>query len=430
MKASMRWIVNAGAVVLVCQLLSCQKESPSMLPQQSTTPVPTTGFKVLGQEANQIALNQHFKPQKTGNARVSADDKPVRRIKSNTLIEDALYIVNYEGDAGYMLVAADRRVTPILSYSDEGQFDPGRLPEGLSHWYKFALAEIKAVKKNQKNANPGITKLWETYLNEGILKRKEHKGGRASASECDSYCNESYVTDIQPLLTTLWSQGTGYNFLCPSRECGPCGKAYAGCGPVALAQVMNYYKKPTSYNGVNFSYIPDMPTTIYGSCGAPSTNDMRVSELIRQAGEMPNSHYFSPKCNTYTWSGNLDEAFSASGYAGSGSLEYFDTGTLKSELRSRHPVIMVGTHNDDINEAHIWVCDGVYEYFRRYADPNHPCDPDPAHPVYQCISEGGQYFHMNWGWGPGYNNWCVAGDFTGDGTRYNNWLRILVNVRP
>jgi len=47
-----------------------------------------------------------------------------------------------------------------------------------------------------------------------------------------------------------------------------------------------------------------------------------------------------------------------------------------------------------------------------------------------CISEGGQYFHMNWGWGPGYNNWCVAGDFTGDGTRYNNWLRILVNVRP
>lgn len=61
---------------------------------------------------------------------------------------------------------------------------------------------------------------------------------------------------VEPLLSTHWSQDGGENNLLPLLEDGT--RALAGCGAVALAQVMNYWKFPECGNGFNY-YIWEYP---------------------------------------------------------------------------------------------------------------------------------------------------------------------------
>jgi hypothetical protein len=46
------------------------------------------------------------------------------------------------------------------------------------------------------------------------------------------------------LLTTSWNQSNPYNYYCPAASGGPDGRAYAGCGPVAMAQILRYHCWP------------------------------------------------------------------------------------------------------------------------------------------------------------------------------------------
>lgn len=42
--------------------------------------------------------------------------------RSNSISDTLAYIINYPEDKGFVIVAADRKVYPILAYSDEGFF--------------------------------------------------------------------------------------------------------------------------------------------------------------------------------------------------------------------------------------------------------------------------------------------------------------------
>ena len=52
-----------------------------------------------------------------------------------------------------------------------------------------------------------------------------------------------------PLLNTEWYQTGGFNDDLPYISCnGSNFQVYAGCVPIAMAQVMKYYQHPTNYN--------------------------------------------------------------------------------------------------------------------------------------------------------------------------------------
>lgn len=59
-----------------------------------------------------------------------------------------------------------------------------------------------------------------------------------------------FKSSVEPMLTTHWSQDGGENCLLPIFENGE--RAKAGCGVVALAQLMNYWKYPNNGDGVNY----------------------------------------------------------------------------------------------------------------------------------------------------------------------------------
>lgn len=61
------------------------------------------------------------------------------------------------------------------------------------------------------------------------------------------YCTITVAQDIAPLVSSRYGQGVPYNGLCPN------GSA-AGCGPVAIAQILNRYKTPLhGYGSISYT---------------------------------------------------------------------------------------------------------------------------------------------------------------------------------
>lgn len=65
-----------------------------------------------------------------------------------------------------------------------------------------------------------------------------------------SFAQDKYVfpEDVKPLILTRWGQHHPFNLLCPKTEStkGEATNMLAGCGPVAMAQMVNYHRYPST----------------------------------------------------------------------------------------------------------------------------------------------------------------------------------------
>ncbi len=136
-----------------------------------------------------------------------------------------LYI--FTADQGFVVMAADDCVQPILGYSLDGHFSTNDMPENLRWWLQGYSDEIQFAINSKAKPSTEIAKQWKE-LAEGNA-----KAGRAT-------------TEVAPLIQTKWNQNKYYNNLCPAVSDGPEGKAYTGCVATAMAQIMKYWSYPSS----------------------------------------------------------------------------------------------------------------------------------------------------------------------------------------
>ena len=136
--------------------------------------------------------------------------------ETTSLIEagqvEGLYIFNVEGNGGFVVVANDDAVTPILGYSERGNLDVANMPDNMRAWLKGYADEIAWVKS-----------------------ARTIDGEKSNSLDVDMEESKptAVKTAIAPLLTTRWNQRDPYNALCPNN--------YAtGCVATAMAQVMYY----------------------------------------------------------------------------------------------------------------------------------------------------------------------------------------------
>lgn len=122
-------------------------------------------------------------------------------------------------EGGFVLVAADDAVRPILGYSTTGTLDPYTLPPALQQWLHAYQQEIDAVANSQFSVlDSQFSPEW--YALENNLMPKDGD-----------------TTGVAPLLTTYWDQAYPYNGYCP-------GNSATGCAATAQAQVMNFWHYP------------------------------------------------------------------------------------------------------------------------------------------------------------------------------------------
>ena len=174
---------------------------------------------VREETARQVGLN--FLRLKDGNLR---SDLQLTRV--DAVQYPNLYVYN-TSENGFIVVASDNRLEPILAYSDEGTFDKDNVAPGANFWfemYEYAIDSI--VRNNVRDVDEKIAKKWEDLKN-GVLPEPERNG--------------NYPTFCGKLIMTNWDQGYPFNKLCPWYEVnGNKYRALTGCVATAMAQVLNY----------------------------------------------------------------------------------------------------------------------------------------------------------------------------------------------
>lgn len=264
-----------------------------------------------------------------------------------------MYAFN-NGLDGYVLVAGDDAIVPVLGYSDNGQFDYNTLPANARSWFEMYAQMIKSIKD-------GKSKAIKTYPS---------------------------PTSVEPLIVTKWNQDYPYWNLTPKVNGNQC---LTGCPATAMAQIAYYHQWPVASEG-HVDYVTESMkihieaelNTTFDWANMTPTYDQNssevscnaVAELMREIGyamEMDYTDDMSGQDQGHIAKGIVEHL----GYDKGLRIRYAETHEeeewvemLKEELDAKRPILYCGF--TALQEGHAFVCDGY--------------DTDGL-------------FHINWGWG-------------------------------
>ncbi|MCF0057190.1 C10 family peptidase [Dyadobacter sp. CY356] len=336
----------------------------------------------------------------------------------------SMYIINYEG-GGFTIISADKRAIPVLAYSDDNRFDTETktLPGGLLGWLAEADGLIQEIRKENKEQSPEFRTLWDKF------NQKEMMGLRTSAlrtsgyayadGDCNTSSNYTIFTGANQILSSTWSQGTGWNDACDYAGCSQTynGRYWTGCVATALGQIMRYHQYPTTFNWSS------MPLGYSTSTTASFLKELGNSNKL-------NMSYGCDGSSSNT--GNIPAVLTSYGYASGGSYQDFNRSTVESELYAGYPVILAGGRNagwwifGNYADGHAWVGDGYSNSLYYW------CQPDPNTPGEQIDVFSGiatNAIHMNWGGGGNNDGWYAENNWKPGSSDYTYKRKMVTGIR-
>lgn len=304
------------------------------------------------------------------------------------------YIFTPEDETGFVIISGDDELTPIVGYSTTAK--AGEMPPALRD----------------------LLNVYDMYVDDV----------RNGIVEPAQTVSTSQGSNIAPMLTTTWDQGTPYNKMCPT-----IGGSYAptGCTATALAQIMKFHNWPdkpsksftwsNNVTGKNEYVNTSMHKYDWGNMidsyrsSYTTTEADAVALLMSDVGKSMNSSYAlggtgaTPHAaaqvlvNIFKYSPDVIYA-EREVYT---NEEYMEL--IRTNLEARQPVMYAG-HGQNYSSGHAFVCDGINE---------------------------NNLLHINWGWGGSYDgyfditNMAPGGAGIGGGEdRYNVGQAIIANIRP
>lgn len=178
---------------------------------------------------------------------------------------NALYYVVYLAPSGFVIVAADNLVEPIICFAPAGTFDP-------STSNPLGALVSKDLANRVDSARAAGTSLADT-----AAAQAQAKWQQLTASQNGSESGISGITSVSsmrvaPLTQTTWSQQRAadgstalYNYYTPPYASGTSTNYPSGCVATAMAQLMRYYRFPSTGVGpLEFTiYSNGSPLTYY-----------------------------------------------------------------------------------------------------------------------------------------------------------------------
>ena len=322
-----------------------------------------------------------------------------------------LFIFNNTAGKGYVIMAVDDCVTPILGYSYENNFDNGKLPPNFKAWLDGYAEQIHAATAMKAQATEEIRADWECLRLGKPLPIKSEKA-------------------VNPLVQTKWSQKPYYNDQCPYDNSAN-DRTVTGCVATAMAQIMKYWSYPEHGLG-NHSYVPsshpeygtlyvDFSAVTYQWSNMPNSinsANSAVATLMYHCGVSVDMMYGISAAPDYGSAAYIidnggDRACAETalktyfGYKSSlhsvKKNDYSDSqwvGVLKNELDNGRPMLYGGFSSSG---GHAFVCDG-------YNNSN--------------------YFHFNWGWGGNYNDYFYINSLNPGSHTYSQNQQALIGIEP
>lgn len=161
---------------------------------------------------------------------------------------DVCYVFNVH-PKGFVIVAADDRMKPILAYSTESSFDLVAAEDGPEVFLDAYCSDLQTVIREDLQQSPEIQAQWLS------LKQTGRIGSRSPRA-------------IGPLCTSTWHQTQLYNDQCPEDPEGYNGHVKSGCVANAMAQLMRYWEWPKTGMGQHSYYCYGYGSASYGTLSA------------------------------------------------------------------------------------------------------------------------------------------------------------------
>ena len=204
-------------------------------------------------------LSTHALPIKKSEAREIA--RTFIGINDTTTDNDAYcpyYIFSRGQGKGFVIVSGDDSTTPILGYTDQGDYVKGSMPETfdqmLAQW-------ANRIRQLQKTHHSRVKRMPQTSA---LIRRR-----LAAATSHPRW------SSVSPLIVTHWHQSYPYNMLAPRRTDNN-QQAMTGCEATAAAQIVYYFRRD---NPSTLLYAT--PTYSGGWFHAPVTMSLPAGTPVR-----------------------------------------------------------------------------------------------------------------------------------------------------
>ena len=316
------------------------------------------------------------------------------------------YVVNL-GQDGFVIIAADNRVSPILAYSTTSSFDNQQLPPNVAFMLDEYKLQMDEIDRQQIEATASVTAEWEALRHQ----------------------NNTFTRNVEvgPLLTSKWAQSPYYNAMCPTEPHVTSGHALAGCTAVAMGQIMRYWRHPEHGVG-SHSYVANN-ANMGGGYGNYGTLSADFANTYYDYDNMPDSltaNSTAEEVNAvatllYHCGVSLDMAYGVRNSAAIYSIvddalmTYFDyaeplhvyrsvysqsswLNMMQNELDHLRPIFYTGASE---MSAHAFVCDGYNER---------------------------GFFHINWGWGGYADGYYLLSNLNPTLLTYNTSQTAIIHV--
>ena len=341
------------------------------------------------------------------------------------------YVFNADG-GGFVLVAADDCVHPILGYSTSGTFRVEGMPENVSSWLAGYEWEIAAAKAAQPR---------------GDVQVFSAEGDRIAAEwrrlESGLEPQPLLTTAVSPLITTTWNQSPYYNEQCPYDEDYD-EHVVTGCVATATAQIMKFWNHPAQGYG-SHSYNSWNSHTSYGTLTADFGNTTYNWSVMPNALTAVSSQAeINEVAKLMSHVGiAIEMEYDVSANGGSSAPNYAYDGTPRASSQFalhqyfKYSPDMTVVHRDEYDNA------TYCALLRAELDQQRPILHDGANTSgghsFVCDGYDAQgYFHFNWGWGGYCDGYFVMGSLnpgtggTGGNSSgtYNVRNAAILGIRP
>ncbi|MDD4596793.1 MAG: C10 family peptidase [Lentimicrobiaceae bacterium] len=306
--------------------------------------------------------------------------------RSNELPAFYAFDVN---NGGFVIVSGDDGYTPIIGYSDQGNFPVHYEGSDFGSFLYEYIEQIDFLRENRVSPKADVVQYWAD-LSQPVTVQYAPGGNRS----------------IEPLILSTWNQDYPYNAYCPLDPAGPGGRVYAGCVATAMAMIMHYYRYPEHGTGSHNYYLDpygnisanfgetwydwDAMTKNINSNSGQAIN--AIAELQYQCGVSMNMGYSPDGSGAY--SEQVPDAIKTYfGYSSSAQhmYKYYYTNAtwenhIITSMDNLQPLYYSGRNSSG---GHAFVLDG-----------------------YQNTSSG-NLFHFNFGWGGSGNGFYTLSDVYG-----------------
>ena len=318
------------------------------------------------------------------------------------------YIFSRGSGKGFVIVSGDDSTTPILGYTDQGDYLKGSMPEA----FEQMLAQwANRIQQLQKTHTAGAKRMPQTPA---LIQRR-----LAAAASHPSW------SSVSPLIVTHWHQSYPYNMLAPRRTDNN-QQAMTGCEATAAAQIVYYFRRDNpsallyatpTYSGSWFH----APVTMSLPAGTPVRYDlMKLSGTgtLQQDSAVAVLMYAVGTCARLGY-GYQDGTATAGQTSDMGN-------SISSEFNLQNDYLYKGSYSQSGWEAMIYAN-------LSSGRPLLYSGSNPTSGGHAVVLDGYQsstgLFHFNFGWGGQGDGYYTVNDSTGM-NGFSSDQAVLANITP